>query len=466
MKHLRVAVFILSATFVWVTPVSTAVAKQPKLELSGGRWWDGEQFAAKTFYSVNGLLTPVRPNHVDSVLDLTGKFVVPPYADAHVHNLADPKDIDVDIHDDLADGVFYAMEMDPSIELSADTLGRVNRPDSVDVVYTQGLVTPSWGIMADMYAMLTKMGRFGQRKTLSQVDTREVFLIDNESDLQKKWPALAAKNHDFIKVIVAFSEEQAKRRRNPHYGGKPPEYSAKAGIDPEVLKDLVQRAHAVGLRVSAHIETAADFRLALNSGVDIIAHLPAAWQIGAKTGFTDGSLEHWKLTPDDAQRAADKHVVVITTIVKDPSDPDAAKYREVYLHNLRLLADHRARIVIGTDMRGSVPEEVLYISSLGVFDNRTLLNVLTRATPKAIFPTRKIGELRDGYAASFLALDGNPLDSLENIKRISVRVKEGIVIEVRSSPVGDLDSESGVGEPDNSTESTKIEEPNDEERQN
>jgi imidazolonepropionase-like amidohydrolase len=144
-------------------------------------------------------------------------------------------------------------------------------------------------------------------------------------------------------------------------------------------------------------------------------------------------------------------VVVITTIVKDPSDPDAAKYREVYLHNLRLLADHRARIAIGTDMRGSVPEEVLYISSLGVFDNRTLLNVLTRATAKAIFPTRKIGELRDGYAASFLALDGNPLDSLENIKRISVRVKEGIVIEVRPSPVGDLDSGSGVGKPDNST---------------
>ena len=75
-----------------------------------------------------------------------------------------PKDIDGDIHDDLADGVFYAMEMDPSIELSADTLNRVNRPESVDVVYTQGLVTPSWGIMADMYAMLTKMGRFGDRK--------------------------------------------------------------------------------------------------------------------------------------------------------------------------------------------------------------------------------------------------------------------------------------------------------------
>jgi hypothetical protein len=62
--------------------------------------------------------------------------------------------------------------------------------------------------------------------------------------------------------------------------------------------------------------------------------------------------------------------------------------------------------------------------------------VLTRTTPQAIFPGRKIGELRDGYAASFLALDGSPIDSLENIKRISVRVKEGNVIDVRPSPAG------------------------------
>ena len=110
--------------------------------------------------------------------------------------------------------------------------------------------------------------------------------------MENKWPALASKNQDFIKVIVAFSEEEGKRKRNPHYRAKPPDYSAKAGIDPQVLTDLVKRAHAAGLRVSAHIETAADFRLALESGVDIIAHLPASWQIGAKTGFTDGRLDH------------------------------------------------------------------------------------------------------------------------------------------------------------------------------
>jgi Amidohydrolase family len=426
-KELSAVVVVLTCGLALLLPRATA-SNQPILKFSGGLWWDGEHFVAKTFYSVDGLLSVARPNHVDSVLELNRKFVVPPFADAHVHNLADLKDIDSDIEDDLTDGVFYAMEMDPGLEISPDVLRRVNKPDSVDVTYTQGLVTPSWGVMADMYTMLAQMGRFGERKTLGQVDTREVFIVDTESDLQQKWPALAARNHDFIKVIVAFSEEEATRRSNSRYGGKPPDYSAKAGIDPGVLEQLVLRAHAAGLRVAAHIETAADFRLALKSGVDIIAHLPAAWQIGAKTGFTDGSLEHWKLTKEDARLTAERGTSVVTTIYKKQSDPDVKQYREVYSHNLDLLARAGARLLLGTDMRGSISDEVLYIASLSVLDNRALLKALTETTPRAIFPSRKIGELRDGYEASFLALDSNPVQDLENIKRISLRVKQGHVI--------------------------------------
>lgn len=404
--------------------------------LSGGKWFDGQGFVSQTFYSVGGILTTGPPARVDAVLDLSGKFIIPPYADAHVHNLNDADSIDEDVKSDQLDGVFYAMEQDPAIELSSAVLSRVNTAGSVDVVYTQGLVTPSWGVMADMYTMLAGMGRFGDRTKLAQLDTREVFLIDDEADLEKKWPALSAKNRDFIKVIVAFSEEQNKRKRNPHYSAKPPEYSAKAGIEPQVLADLVRRAHAAGLRVSAHIETAADFRLALKSGVDIIAHLPASWQIGAKTGFTDGRLDHWKLSEEDAQMASDKKVVVITTTLKEPTDPDAGKYREVYRNNLSLLAKHGVRLAIGTDSRGTAQAELLYLNSLGVFDNRTLLRLLTESTPRAIFPNRKIGELREGYEASFLACDRNPLEDLKNIQSISIRFKQGQVISVAASPEG------------------------------
>jgi predicted amidohydrolase YtcJ len=69
-----------------------------------------------------------------------------------------------------------------------------------------------------------------------------------------------------------------------------------------------------------------------------------------------------------------------------------------------------------------------------VFDNRTLLKILTESTPRAIFPGRRIGEFRDGYEASFLACDRNPLEDLKNIKSISVRFKQGHIVAIVSGP--------------------------------
>src|SRR5207249_5838999 len=46
------------------------------------------------------------------------------------------------------------------------------------------------------------------------------------------------------------------------------------GLDPALLPEIVQKAHATGLRVSTHIENAADFHNALVAGVDEINHMP------------------------------------------------------------------------------------------------------------------------------------------------------------------------------------------------
>jgi imidazolonepropionase-like amidohydrolase len=50
-------------------------------------------------------------------------------------------------------------------------------------------------------------------------------------------------------------------------------------------------------------------------------------------------------------------------------------------------------------------------------------------TPQSIFPERKIGALNDGYEASFLALEGNPLQDWKNTQRIRVRFKQGFIIQ-------------------------------------
>ena len=70
--------------------------------------------------------------------------------------------------------------------------------------------------------------------------------------------------------------------------------------------------------------------------------------------------------------------------------------------------------------------EANHLQDLGVLDNLTLLKIWTEATPQAIFPNRRIGFLREGYEASFLALEGNPLENWQNVRRIKVRFKQGV----------------------------------------
>jgi len=86
-------------------------------------------------------------------------------------------------------------------------------------------------------------------------------------------------------------------------------------------------------------------------------------------------------------------------------------------------------ITLGADQGfTTLGEEINDIKEIGAFSNLELLNILT-LTPKTIFPDRKIGELKTGYEATFLVLNGNPLDNMNNIDDIILRVKNGIKLD-------------------------------------
>jgi len=54
--------------------------------------------------------------------------------------------------------------------------------------------------------------------------------------------------------------------------------------------------------------------------------------------------------------------------------------------------------------------------------------MLCETTPRVIFPDRSIGRLARGYEASFVALDSNPLESLDAWDDIAMVVKQGAVL--------------------------------------
>ena len=173
------------------------------------------------------------------------------------------------------------------------------------------------------------------------------------------------------------------------------------------MPGLVKRAHNAGLKVSAHVYTAADFHNAIAGGVDAIAHM-------AGTGY-DSTMgpTPFRITEQDAALAGARSVSVTTTLSWLGELDSASRMRvvgQVIRPNFEVLKKHRVPILIDSDQFRQTPaQEVDLLHSLKLFTATELLRMWSMDTPQSIFPQRLIGRFSDGAEASFLVLEGNPL---------------------------------------------------------
>jgi hypothetical protein len=389
-----------------------------------GQWFDGKSFHPQTYYSINGILTKRKPHEDIETIDLANGFVVPPLAEAHNHNVGSAIYLNREftrkmIQRYLAAGVFYVKTPGNPAE-NAAILRRefVNRPDSVDASFSNGVLTSRDGHPIGMTLDSFKQAGAAVPR-VEELEGKVFFVIESESDLLTKWKQIMLGKPDFIKTILRHSEGFAKRRETPNLFG----YN---GLDPQLLPRIVKQAHAAGLRVSTHIDSAADFVDAVQAGVDEINHLPGAI-------FEQGTNEtDYLITPAIAKLAAKQGIVVVTTTNIAPlfaKGEALATVQSVQRKNLQLLKQSGVRIAVGSDnyMDTSV-EEGFYLKSLNVFDNAELLRMWSVVSAQTIFPRRKIGYLREGYEASFIVLRGNPIEHFERIRDIQLRFKHGFLI--------------------------------------
>lgn len=386
-----------------------------------GLWFDGSGFRPQTFYSVGGLFTRREPGVVD-VVDLAGGYVVPPFGDAHCHHFDGPVNVAQQIEMYLRDGVFYAKVLTNLLSGARAVASRVNRPDSVDVVYAHGGLTgndshpiPVYEALALGYYTVKDQQEHSAEILKSHRRENDAYsIIDTATDIDRKWPLVLAGKPDFIKVYLLHSEDYEKRKQEKGYG---------QGIDPKLIPEIVARAHRAGLTVSAHVDSATDYHNALVAGVDEMAHLPG-YSIGASE-----VLRTYQLSSEDIRETARRGVFVVPTasLADSLSDlKDRERTRANQIRNLTRLKAAGGRFGIGTDSYGTDSrKEALYLSKLGVFTSLEMLKMWCEDTPRAAFPHRKIGRLEEDYEASFLVLKANPLENFEYVKSISLRFKQG-----------------------------------------
>ena len=412
----------------------TYAQMSPHYELTGGWWFDGTRFVRKKLYVVNGVFQKERPARVDSVIKLGDFYIVPPFGDAHSHAYDNPKTIANVVETNLRDGIFYGLSLANSIKGKRLVADKVNKPESIDVAYANAL-TPTLGhviLSAEVTANeipWDSLGANWSRLLKSHTAEGDVyFVIDNLDDLEKKWPRIVSSKPDLIKIMLVDIEHFEELRRSTNTIDD-------KGLDPALVPVIVARAHRSKLRVAAHVETAADFRVAVKAGVDIIAHLPG---LAPKA---DEDPLRYELTDADAALAKKKGAAVVATAwlaerlaAPKPWLPDAAaqgdpaqleRAKQIQRRSLQRLMRHGVPIAIGPDLFENAVSEAFYLERLGVFDARTVLVMWSQTTPQLIFPKRKIGRLAPGYEASLLALSCDPTADFECTRRITIRMKQG-----------------------------------------
>lgn len=409
---------ILASSQFTISGISRTANENPNslsIELINGKWFNGNTFENKTVWVRNGILSFKNENSgSDTVIDLRDMYVIPPFAEAHNHNLESDYKLEERISSYLDNGVFYVKHLSSMKKRIEPLMHNYNKPGGIDISLAHAPLTATGGHPIALRKRFLESGQFdGLFNTLEEIESHGYFIIDDIDDLERKWDQVLSFEPDFIKVMLLFSEEYEKRKSDTTYFGN-------KGLNPELLPEIVKKAHQSDLRVSAHVETAYDFSVAVKAGVDEIAHLPEIDNVNL-------------ISQEDAILARENGTIVTTTVslvTKKREEPNYDELVKNISSNLKLLKEEGVKLAIGSDMyNDNSVSEFQFLYDLGIFSNLELLKMWSENSAMTTFPNRKIGHLKEGYEASFLVLSVNPLENMKEInKSIILKVKQGMIL--------------------------------------
>jgi imidazolonepropionase-like amidohydrolase len=215
-------------------------------------------------------------------------------------------------------------------------------------------------------------------------------------------------------------------------------------ITPSQYAAIIDEAHKLKIRVSAHIFEMADAKGLMRAGLDIFAHGVRDVDVDDETIAMFKERPHLFLIPNlpdrgvqvdrswlQASMSADEFAKLEAT---NRDNPKANAFHGIQARNLAKMNAAGVRITMGTDgNRAWGPHEEMEDMVLA---GMTPMQVIVAATRNGaeLLRLADAGTLEAGRSADFIVLDANPLDNITNTRRISAVVLRGAPVD-RSQPV-------------------------------
>lgn len=221
-------------------------------------------------------------------------------------------------------------------------------------------------------------------------------------------------------------------------GGTPGTMSWLPAFRREEIEALVDEAHRLGRKISIHCLCADANIYAAQAGADQIEH----------AGFLTNAAGHQEFRPDVAEMIARSGAVVAPTMAvgyyvvkvlrakeRRTADEQALLDRwermlEENLQGFRLLLEAGVTFVAGTDAGwrltpfDSLVDEMELMHEGGLSVGEVIVSATSRAA-RAVGLDEKVGVIRAGMEADVIAVQGNPLDDLGNLRKVQMVMKAG-----------------------------------------
>lgn len=179
-------------------------------------------------------------------------------------------------------------------------------------------------------------------------------------------------------------------------------------ISVEELRAAIDEAHALKRRVAVHAISEQAIAAAVTHGADLIVH----------GGFTS------KATVAEMAR---RQIYQLPTLFSLKRSVDAGLYEKLRAHLAGALGD-KLPIAFGTDAgvikHGNNAKEFLELAALGMKPIDAIRTATVEAA-KAVGLGGQIGVLKNGLRADIIAVEGNPLDDLNALQKVTFVMKAG-----------------------------------------
>ncbi|QNL52673.1 amidohydrolase family protein [Olivibacter sp. SDN3] len=384
---------------------------------------------------------------IASVIDLTGKTVVPAFISAHVH-VGTLKGTDATGKNYTRDNILRQLKKyaDYGI-LNVLSMG-TDRP----LLFENGLYDSLKNGQLEGASMYSAGYGFGAPQGAPPMGSAmdKVYRPDSITEVAAKIDSLASLNVQAVKIWVDDFGGEVKK------------------IDSAVYKTIISEAHRHNIAVVAHAYYLSDAHQLVADGVDVIGHSIRDQEVDDSllmqmkekdvkyipTLTLDEFAYIYAIKPDWIEETFFKEALepgvyeMITSADYQKKMKEAAAYTknkaafETALINLKKIFDAGILVALGTDS-GASP-----VRAQGFAEHRELallvragltplqaITVATQNAAKVLKIDDRFGTLEKGKIADLIVLNGNPLDDIKNTQMIEAVYKKGKA--VSTGPIKD-----------------------------